>query len=120
MREYLREYRAAHPEKLKAAQARWRKANAAKVATKGRRANWKKYGIDCGAAEAALAAHNNGHCQICGTRKPGGAGGWHVDHSHDSKKVRGILCSNCNRGLGHFKDNTDVMRMAIAYLEAAQ
>ena len=40
-----------------------------------------------------------------------------VDHCHDSKQIRGILCGHCNTGLGAFKDNTDVLKRAIHYLQ---
>lgn len=40
----------------------------------------------------------------------------HIDHCHTSGKVRGILCSACNLGLGHFKDNKTALRRAINYL----
>jgi hypothetical protein len=97
---------------------RWEKANPETVLRKSRRNNWKKKGIDVAEAEALLSAHNNGHCEICGGRSPGGAGGWHVDHDHKTGKVRGVLCSNCNRALGYFQDDVDVLRMAVGYLEA--
>lgn len=42
----------------------------------------------------------------------------HVDHSHTSGKIRGLLCSNCNLGLGHFKDSIPALERAIAYLRA--
>src|SRR5271157_999939 len=48
-------------------------------------------------------------CAICGTTDPGlikgGKPGWHADHNHETGKFRGILCQNCNKGLGHFQDN---------------
>ncbi len=41
-----------------------------------------------------------------------------VDHCHDgSKKIRGLLCTRCNQGLGNFKDDIEVLKRAAAYLE---
>tara|TARA_B100001778_G_C18340888_1_gene517445 strand:- start:43 stop:579 length:537 start_codon:yes stop_codon:yes gene_type:complete len=39
-----------------------------------------------------------------------------VDHNHKTKKVRGLLCSQCNTGLGQFEDNPELLRKAIEYL----
>ena len=40
-----------------------------------------------------------------------------VDHCHSTGKVGKLLCQNCNRGLGLFKDDTRIMKEAIRYLE---
>lgn len=59
-----------------------------------------------------------GKCAICGTdRIPKGKKMLFVDHCHKTNKVRGILCHNCNMGLGHFMDNVESLKNAIAYLE---
>lgn len=43
-----------------------------------------------------------------------------VDHCHISGKVRGILCNECNRGLGYFHDNKQALLRAAAYLAEAE
>ncbi|MGA4543566.1 endonuclease VII domain-containing protein [Uniformispora flossi] len=53
-----------------------------------------------------------GICPICLRPRPE-----HVDHDHSSGEVRGVLCFNCNSGLGQFKDRPDLLRRAAAYLE---
>tara|TARA_R110000744_G_scaffold336996_1_gene442270 strand:+ start:296 stop:640 length:345 start_codon:yes stop_codon:yes gene_type:complete len=41
----------------------------------------------------------------------------HIDHCHKTGKIRGVLCNGCNTGLGKFKDDVELMRKAIRYLE---
>ncbi len=41
----------------------------------------------------------------------------HVDHCHETGKVRGLLCYNCNNGIGRFKENIDVLKQVVIYLE---
>lgn len=41
----------------------------------------------------------------------------HIDHCHISGKLRGLLCGNCNVGLGHFKDDINLLKNAIKYLK---
>jgi len=79
----------------------------------------RKYGIDLGTADLLLLFQGN-CCAICGTAAAGGGGGWHVDHCHEEKFVRGILCNNCNLGLGLFGDNVSFLDNAIKYLDAAR
>lgn len=51
-------------------------------------------------------------CAVC---KDGTA--VHVDHDHLTGKVRGVLCFNCNGGLGQFKDQIERLEQAIDYLK---
>jgi len=53
-------------------------------------------------------------CLICSIEVDVGA---HIDHCHKSGKVRGILCGKCNKGLGQFGDDIELMKNAIKYLE---
>lgn len=43
--------------------------------------------------------------------------GFVIDHCHITGVVRGYICSHCNKGLGHFKDNIQSLQNAILYLE---
>jgi hypothetical protein len=60
---------------------------------------------------------HDGKCAICGTGKVGRNHA--LDHDHRTMKIRGILCLSCNVGLGHFKDDPDLLRKAIDYLAKA-
>ena len=61
-------------------------------------------------------------CAICSTqetrksRTKGETCRLAIDHCHDTNKVRGLLCHNCNTGIGKFKDDEDLMMKAILYL----
>lgn len=39
-----------------------------------------------------------------------------IDHNHTTKEVRGLLCSNCNKGIGLLKENKEILLRAIKYL----
>lgn len=80
------------------------------VAKRGRR---ERYGVDIGQATEVS-------CDICGKVVQ-----WHtadrkmmacVDHCHATGAVRGTLCHNCNKGLGHFLDSPDLLWKATIYL----
>jgi hypothetical protein len=63
-----------------------------------------------------LLIKQNGTCAICKqicTVNPNLS----VDHCHLTKKVRGLLCDRCNKGLGFFKDNPDLLIEANKYLQ---
>jgi Arc/MetJ-type ribon-helix-helix transcriptional regulator len=73
------------------------------------------YGITREIHNKILAGQNN-CCAICKTTEWTKCGPT-VDHSHSTLRIRGILCNKCNTGLGYFKDNSEIMKSAIAYLE---
>jgi hypothetical protein len=111
-KEYQKEYSAEHSEKKTAYAREWRKANP--------NAHWasnlKKYGLTIDEYYEMEQAQDY-RCAICHTNEPGGRGRWHVDHDHDTGKVRGLLCIHCNLGLGHFKDSPTFLDAAIRYLD---
>lgn len=67
-----------------------------------------------------MLAAQGGACAICKTGDPGSKGTFHVDHSHETGIVRGLLCSRCNLSLGLFKDDPLLLSRAIEYLLAAK
>lgn len=54
-------------------------------------------------------------CTICGSEET-----LVVDHDHKTNSIRGLLCNHCNRGLGHFKDDPDLLEYARIYLLASK
>ena len=58
-------------------------------------------------------------CELCGYPSVDGKA-LHLDHCHATGVFRGWLCTNCNRGLGHFRDNPELLRKAASYLEASK
>lgn len=85
-REYARNYRKANPDKL-------RKSFEKSV-----------YGV-------TKEEFKYKECWICGSSHR-----LCIDHNHSTSEVRGLLCTNCNAGLGHFRDNQETLLRAIEYL----
>lgn len=75
----------------------------------------KKYGISLSDYEALLE-RQNGVCAICRRTCKSGRN-LAVDHCHETGKVRGLLCLECNRGIGALKDSIDLLTKAISYLK---
>lgn len=64
-----------------------------------------------------MEEEQGGVCAICGNPETDKRN--HrlaVDHCHETDKIRGLLCKSCNIGLGMFKDNTNNLTRAVAYL----
>ena len=64
-----------------------------------------------------LLEYQGGGCAICGVKEDQSYDHMPVDHCSETGKVRGILCSHCNRGIGLFEHNTDMMNDAIEYMK---
>lgn len=84
-----------------------------------RNQNLKRYGLTFEDQEGMLREQNY-KCAICGqeiflfgsSQKLIA----HVDHDHKTGKVRGLLCKECNSGLGKFRDNPEYLLSALSYL----
>jgi hypothetical protein len=82
------------------------------------RRNWgykKDFGITIDEYEI-MYIKQNGICLIC--RQKENSKRLSVDHCHTTGIVRGLLCGNCNRGLGLFKDNEDSLFRALEYIKS--
>ena len=73
------------------------------------------HGVSLEWYEAKLLLQGNA-CGICETETPGRNGLFCIDHCHRTQKNRGLLCSDCNFGIGQFKDNPFFIGMAVTYL----
>jgi hypothetical protein len=125
-----------NPDKAKAAADRWRannrdqareaslkhyRENADKVnAAAAHRNRKRKFGVTREEFESLLRTQDH-KCAICkkpetATRK-GKLKSLAVDHNHTTGKVRGLLCMACNIMIGNGREDSEVLRSAISYLE---
>lgn len=78
-----------------------------------------KYGISLDQYEDMYQAQR-GLCAICRQQEKSenqyGVKVLAIDHDHKTGVIRGLLCHNCNRALGLFKDNPISLQGALAYL----
>lgn len=76
---------------------------------------WKKFGISPGEFHRMLVAQS-GLCPVCDSdmKNP------HVDHDHETGAIRGLLCSRCNKAIGQFDDDQQLLINAIRYLGDAR
>lgn len=122
-REYQRQYREKNKEQILQKQRAWAKTNRGrynarandwrrKYPQKAREAKVKwKFGLEPERYRAMLL-EQGGRCAICRI-----AFSTHVDHDHKTGKVRGLLCHECNTGLGFFRDDPVRLELASEYLK---
>lgn len=110
-----KKYRSEHPSRREE-QRQWRLANPKKVDIYGLRVRLKRYGISFKEYQQRMV-DQEGKCAVCGERfdprQPA------IDHCHFTGKIRGLLCSSCNTGLGLFKDSPTLLEKGAAYLRRA-
>lgn len=110
-----RDYHALHREARN--RARIQRYNETPVEVRRKRRVMQQYGISGEAYDALIAP---GVCAICGAAESrtstGKRKGLAVDHCHTSGRPRGLLCNNCNTGIGWFEEDPERLRAAIGYL----
>jgi hypothetical protein len=97
--------------------ARQRQRNASDSNIYRARALIYKYGITLDDHQAQLDIQDHA-CAICGG-EPDVGKLLHVDHDHVTGAFRGMLCGNCNRGIGNLQDSPQMLEVAAAYLRAS-
>lgn len=128
-REYVNDWRKNNPDKVKITKMRYREKHRNKLCkkktedylrlknTQGYKDKYliRTYGITLQTYNELL--HKQGSfCLICkdSTKK------LVLDHCHKTGKIRGFLCSSCNRSLGYLNDSIDNLKQAILYLESTR
>lgn len=106
---WTKKYREENKEKISLKKKEHYLANRKSNLSKGR---FRKYGISEETYQTMLD-DQRGICAICGLSmdKP------HVDHDHNSGKVRALLCGNCNTAIGLLKESIQTLESAIQYLQ---
>lgn len=113
---YHREYRRKFPELARASYRRQREKNPDLCY---RSYLVRNYGITLKDYKAMVASQG-GVCAICG-RRPSGNGvnkRLFIDHNHSTKKIRALLCSNCNFAIGHMRDDASLAQKMADYLRS--
>ncbi len=72
-----------------------------------------RYGISQGEASVLCSVDA---CQACGGQSVDRRG-LHVDHDHETGKVRGVLCDRCNKALGLLDDSCDKITKLASYIK---
>ena len=86
--------------------------------TRYRRSNLKRaYGLTLEQYDV-MFDEQNGVCAICNEQATDGRR-LAVDHDHKTGKIRGLLCMNCNVGIGNLQDDITILRNAVDYLSPA-
>lgn len=125
-----RAYYQLHKDRLRAKAKQWHRDNPEKskeyyakryIESRERcrnRALERKFGITRAEYDAMLATQD-GVCKLCDGKDPyPGSRALSVDHDHTTGKIRSLLCTHCNSGLGMFKDSPELLRAAADYIEA--
>lgn len=110
-------WRESNPDAVREYHRNYRKKNREVLVAKDRQ---RKFGITH-QDYAKLFQNQDGLCAIC--KQPetatrlGKVKSLAVDHDHKTGRIRGLLCSDCNTGIGKLKDDPEILQSAIQYLK---
>jgi len=113
-RALVRKWRVKNPNKANEANRKWRENNPEKLKLYEKKRICKRRGITIEEFDSILRSQG-GKCAICGKDSPGKKN-WVIDHNHTTNENRGLLCSQCNVGIGMFRENAEVLEKAKSYL----
>lgn len=111
--EYSKQQAILFPEKIKERSRQYAKKRPDRVKMWAMRSRWKRWGHNPDEVEKFIIDHREKGCRICGLLDK-----LVVDHNHSTGRLRGMLCSECNFGLGKFKDSKELLLKAFKYLES--
>lgn len=118
-----RKLRERDPEKYRAASRRCYQENIEKRRSYERKRACAKYGLTVDQFNSMLN-QQQGKCAICGTDFAFLEGDQNlrprIDHCHETGEVRGLLCNKCNRALGLFADDEEILRRALKYIQESK
>jgi hypothetical protein len=132
IKKYMKEYSKKNKEAIKLKRKEYVKTNSEKIklqqqkrrneTIKIRKEYDKKYGLKRKyniSSEHYIELFNkqNGRCAICGIHQNELKKSLGVDHNHKTNKIRGLLCDKCNRGLGYFNDELNLLVNATNFLK---
>lgn len=108
----VKAWNAANPERVKANTLAWQRAN-----PESRRSSQLKHHYGITLQEwGVMLGKQEGLCAICCSVLDRGMH-THVDHDHNTGKVRALLCSQCNKGIGCFRDDAENLVLAAKYIQ---
>jgi hypothetical protein len=129
-RELSRDWRSANPRKVAVAAKLYKADNAEKLAKYDQTywsenkaklaadARLRKYGISQEQFDELLKTQN-GQCAVCQMNFADANKAAFVDHCHATGRVRGLLCTKCNSGIGLLGDTLERLEAAVAYLKGS-
>lgn len=108
---YNREWYLSNKDRVDLRNRKWRKKNPDKIKLFNFKTKLKLYYNLSYFEYKELLEKQNSTCAICNKVDK-----LVVDHCHSTLKVRGLLCNNCNLGLGQFKESPELLNKALNYL----